>query len=145
MEDEPTRYSLNEVLGRFAREDIEIFCTRTIRVEVAFCHPSKKNRETHPDGVDDIDYDRTWATIHPVDEATGDVTSLWSYDEATGSGPTPLDISGDLGIGPDEKVWKVGSMVTLASYDVDADLFGDLSSDFTPASPDMHPQGPEKV
>jgi hypothetical protein len=109
MGDEPTRYSINELRDRFAREDIEIFCTRTIRVQIAFCH-SDKTDETGTDDAGGIDYGSIWATIHPIDEATGDSTGLWSYAAGTGSGDGLVEISGDLGIGPDEKVWEVGPM-----------------------------------
>jgi hypothetical protein len=94
---------------RFAREDIEIFCTRTIRVQIAFCHPDEVD-ETVTDDDGGVAYGSILATMHPIDESTGDSAGLWSYAAGTGTGEGLVEISGDLGVGPDEKVWEVGPM-----------------------------------
>ena len=91
MEEESTRYSRTGGV-----------VTRTIRVQIAFCHPSKRGGEILPDGEDDADYESIWATIHPLDEA-GDSTGLWCYEWGTGESATLLGITADLGIDPDDR------------------------------------------
>jgi hypothetical protein len=103
MPEQPTTYSLHDLQKRFAHEDIEILCTRTITVQVAFYHPARDDEDA-PGGGDEVAYERVLAELHPLDE-NGDTTGLWSYYLPE---ETMEDIAAGLGISPDEKVWTLG-------------------------------------
>ncbi len=91
------RFSIDRLRARFAAEDIELVCTRSIPVDIAVIHPSDEDGQPL--------FDKTMVTLHFADEVEGYKPVGATVDDV---GNLSLGEIADLfAIKPDEQVWEV--------------------------------------
>jgi len=100
----PGLTSIDQLRARFASDDIELTCYKTVEVHITICHPtdndgqpifaesivslcfSNKSREHQDDGQEENEQWMDWTTLQPLDFIAGTLAitpreEIWSIAE----------------------------------------------------------------